>query len=535
MRLSSGVDGGWLGSVAATSLALGPVYVHARSRSLKCSPRASLNTHAHTRPKVPHKRTQKDFLFAPGVAPRVDQDPVLTQADALDQVTETCMVVVRVTSCASFRDCSMLCGCARFMKSNARTQLVARVASWVSAAETLRSNIKAVAECEKQNAARLRKLVGIHPVGFAQAPAADVKGSEKSHEGDTLAAAARGCFYSVPTQMAAMHEEIASNLVLLDSRQGKELEKLARKHRAAIEAVVFSVYDKVEKAREELEARAVALQTLVQSGDEHAEVWLAQVQQAAARREEREASALYCQQAQSLWEAAQQHETELAGKMREVMSGFIGCQSVAVGKVDLTLEALSRTMKSIDAAADWKTFAAQERVAAATQEAVSPDWRDWRNFLSETAVAEERKGDAMSAGSDDRLLCAGYLQRQGSMLGFNWKKNYFVVTREGFLYYFLSRNETKPEASFFLPSFKPEVQVDPSTGIMTVLLHPKSKSFFSVSGPSKVVVRVDTSGLTVTNGLILSEWKNAIMTAEAGGPLAERLMSSPAALVPPSD
>jgi hypothetical protein len=50
------------------------------------------------------------------------------------------------------------------------------------------------------------------------------------------------------------------------------------------------------------------------------------------------------------------------------------------------------------------------------------------------------------------------------MLGFNWKKNYFVVTKEGYLYYFNSRQETKPDASFFLPSYKAEVQVDPATG-----------------------------------------------------------------------
>ena len=36
-----------------------------------------------------------------------------------------------------------------------------------------------------------------------------------------------------------------------------------------------------------------------------------------------------------------------------------------------------------------------------------------------------------------------------------------VGVQEGHLYYFASRQETKPEASFFLPSYRVEVQVRP--------------------------------------------------------------------------
>eukprot|EP00277_Geminigera_cryophila_P025585 CAMPEP_0179474328 /NCGR_PEP_ID=MMETSP0799-20121207/53812_1 /TAXON_ID=46947 /ORGANISM="Geminigera cryophila, Strain CCMP2564" /LENGTH=402 /DNA_ID=CAMNT_0021283337 /DNA_START=23 /DNA_END=1232 /DNA_ORIENTATION=+ len=367
-----------------------------------------------------------------------------------------------------------------------------------------------VADCEKQSAARLRKVAGLS-VQFAQAPLLAAGGVEKCTQ-DTLTIASRGCFESVPVQMAAFHEEIASNLTLLDNKQGKQLEKLAKKHKAAIEAIVFNVYDRVEKSREDLEGKAVALQ---RKGDAHSEVWLAQVQQAAARREEREASSLYCQHALSLWEQARIYETELGEKMRDIMSLFIQCQSQAVAQVAVSLETHSRTLKAIDTAADWKVFTSQHRIATANDCAVSHDWREWHSVLSDIARAEEGKGDVMSAGNDDRLLCAGYLQRQGTLLGFNWKKNYFVVTREGFLYYFNSRQETKPDASFFLPAHNVHVQVDPLTAQLTMTLQPKSKSWFgsmSVSGSTKVVVRVDTTGLTVSNGLVLTEWKNALLT-----------------------
>jgi hypothetical protein len=290
-------------------------------------------------------------------AGRSEEDPVLTHADALDA-------------------------------------LVSRCHSWVVAAEGLRSNIKALANEEKQSASRLRKISGA-AVNFLQAPVA--RGSVPP-QADTLATASRGCFESVPAQMAAFHEEIAGNLILLDQKQAKAVESLSKKHKASIEAVVFSIYDRVEKSREELEARAVSLQTLVHGGDSHAQVWLSQVQQAAARREEREASSQYCQQARALWEQAFKFEAEISSKMREVMVLFIQCQSAAVGKLDLSLEAHSRTMKAIDSAADWKLYTGQDDVARALQPDVSTDWREWRSILSEIAKAEEAKGDLMSAG-----------------------------------------------------------------------------------------------------------------------------------------
>ena len=151
--------------------------------------------------------------------------------------------------------------------------------------------------------------------------------------------------------MAAFHEEISSNLTLLDQRQGKEVERLAKKYRSAVETVVSTMADCVDKSREDFEAKAVSLQTLLQSGQQHAQVWLNQIQQAAARREEREASSQYCQQARTLWDQAYKHETEITSKMREVMVIFIQCQSAAVGKLDLSLEAHSRTMKAVDCAA----------------------------------------------------------------------------------------------------------------------------------------------------------------------------------------
>jgi hypothetical protein len=223
------------------------------------------------------------------------------------------------------------------LHADALDQLVSRVSSWLTAIEGLRNNIRSVAECEKQSAARLRKIT-CTPVLFAQPAVA--RGQIKDGSGggeDTLLTASRGCFEAVPMQMAACHEEIASKLTLLDSKQGKELEKLAKKHKGSIETVVFNVYDKVEKSREDLERKAVALQELVRKGDSHAEVWLLQVQQAAARLEEREASAHYCKQAQLLWEDAERYEAEIMGKMRELMSLFIACQSAAVAKVSLHL------------------------------------------------------------------------------------------------------------------------------------------------------------------------------------------------------
>jgi hypothetical protein len=177
-------------------------------------------------------------------ASRGDMDPVLTHADALDH-------------------------------------LVSRVISWVTAAEGLRNNIKAVAEIEKQSAARIRKLTVV-PAYFLQAPQS--QDNDKPTQ-DSVISALRGCFEFVPANMAAFHEEIASNLIQLDTKQGKELEKLAQKHKAAIEAVVFTVYGRVERAREDLEAKARKLHSLMHSDDDHAEVWLAQVQQAAARRQ----------------------------------------------------------------------------------------------------------------------------------------------------------------------------------------------------------------------------------------------------------
>lgn len=101
------------------------------------------------------------------------------------------------------------------------------------------------------------------------------------------------------------------------------------------------------------------------------------------------------------------------------------------------------------------------------------------------------------------------------MLGFNWHKNYFVLTKEGYWYYFNNRDEPKPEAAFYLPGYRVEVSVDPATGVMTTCLHAKNKGWLSVSGPTKVAVRVDATGLSVSNGLVLSEWKTALLSFAA--------------------
>jgi len=42
----------------------------------------------------------------------------------------------------------------------------------------------------------------------------------------------------VPVHMAVLHEEIASMLLLLDAKQGKDLEKLVKKHKGSIQGAL---------------------------------------------------------------------------------------------------------------------------------------------------------------------------------------------------------------------------------------------------------------------------------------------------------
>ena len=150
-----------------------------------------------------------------------------------------------------------------------------------------------------------------------------------------------------------------------------------------------------------------------------------------------------------------------------------------------------------------------------------------------------------------------------------WLSHSHESEQEGYWYYFNNRDEPKPEAAFYLPGYRVEVSVDPATGVMTTCLHAKNKGWLSVSGPTKVfpplplchaichllppplaapapsflhplqlpsahelrithvdawfgwaggkqvAVRVDATGLSVSNGLVLSEWKTALLSFAA--------------------
>ena len=50
------------------------------------------------------------------------------------------------------------------------------------------------------------------------------------------------CTQQVPVHMAVLHEEIASMLLLLDGKQGKDLEKLVKKHKGAIQGTLVCVH-----------------------------------------------------------------------------------------------------------------------------------------------------------------------------------------------------------------------------------------------------------------------------------------------------
>jgi hypothetical protein len=50
--------------------------------------------------------------------------------------------------------------------------------------------------------------------------------------------------------MAVLHEEIASMLLLLDAKQGKDLEKLVKKHKGSMEGTLVRTHRLMETTRQ---------------------------------------------------------------------------------------------------------------------------------------------------------------------------------------------------------------------------------------------------------------------------------------------
>ena len=79
----------------------------------------------------------------------------------------------------------------------------------------------------------------LHECMHANIKQANEQGANEQEQRNTkltnMSRATQHVLPQVPAHMAAMHEEIASMLLLLDAKEGKDLEKLVKRHKASIE------------------------------------------------------------------------------------------------------------------------------------------------------------------------------------------------------------------------------------------------------------------------------------------------------------
>mmetsp|Transcript_14367 Transcript_14367/g.22288 ORF Transcript_14367/g.22288 Transcript_14367/m.22288 type:complete len:417 (-) Transcript_14367:113-1363(-) len=393
--------------------------------------------------------------------------------------------------------------------SQALDELLGRAATWIQSAKTLRSNIRSFAQAQKDCAVRLKKTAAGPDQRLEFAVSERQKGENGVEQQDSLRVCGTDCFNTLPTEMAAYHEEMANQLFVLDNKQGRDLEKLANKHKAAVESAVCGLWESLTKKRENLQKKIQAARSVTKEDE-----WLLTVQETSARLEEREASSLFCKQAQTIWNDVEEMEHEILEKFREVMSMYIATQSASVSKLDLGLENHSRNLKVIDSKSDFDAFKTQPRVAPSVNNSLDPDWRSWNTkSTAEALQAETNAGSGINLNIDARnVVCSGYLLRQGTVLGFNWHRHYFVLTTQGYLHYFPSEKETAPQASYLLSNFK--VQLEEDSGALTIILHPKASSWFSSGSPTKISVKADKSSETS-----LAEWSVALRGLSLAPPM----------------
>ena len=76
---------------------------------------------------------------------------------------------------------------------------------------------------------------------------------------------------------------------------------------------------------------------------------------------------------------------------------------------------------------------------------MSTDWKEWDVAASKQALCEGVRGDVMAGEGVEGVERSGWLYRQGTLLSFNWHKQWFVLTQEGHLHYFHSKDALTPE------------------------------------------------------------------------------------------
>jgi hypothetical protein len=227
--------------------------------------------------------------------------------------------------------------------------------------EVLRRNIKAVADAEKAYGKSMKKLASsTHPVSFFLPKDRGVTQTVKG-EADTLVVATNLCFMTCPQQLGVHHEATATALMAVYNGKGAQLDKLAKKNRSTIEGAAQGLWEGVVKARQGLAKAQKHKDDMLQGehsggGKRGNDKWLAEVQLSKWRKDEREASTLYCTQVLKLAEDAHKAELECVAVLQDVLSGFMQAQCTNVSKLDLDLEAIARGLKLLDGEADWLKF-----------------------------------------------------------------------------------------------------------------------------------------------------------------------------------
>jgi hypothetical protein len=114
------------------------------------------------------------------------------------------------------------------------------------------------------------------------------------------------------------------------------------------------------------------------------------------------------------------------------------------------------------------------------------------------------------SGVQEEMLANGYLLRQGTVLGFTWKKHFWVLTANGSLHEFPSRSEPCPVASYFLPHYFVELVLFEDS-LIYLSLHPRERGWFSTGAPTKLILKAE-------GGAAIHEWVVAIQRFVAERP-----------------
>lgn len=374
-------------------------------------------------------------------------------------------------------------------------QVVLRAQSWPDAVEVLRRNIRALADAERTFGRAMKKLASTAaPVSFVGVEKGE--GTSKSPKGevDTLVAATNLCFSACPQQwvsphrakrnarftprdcpafaaitfgilltrafvshrLGVQHEATADAFMAVHNGKGGQLERIAKKNRGSIEAAAQGLWEGVVKAREGLAKAKKNKDALVAGaapgGKMADDRWLVDVQLSHWRIEEREASTIYCTQVLKLAEDAHKAELECVAVLQEVLAAFMQAQCASASKIDVDLEAVARGLKLLDGEEDWKSFQSLKTIEMVRSRQISTEWKEWNVEATHQALCEGTRGDVMAGEGVEGVEKAGWLHRQGTLLSFNWHKQWFVITKYGHLHYFASKESTVPEVA---PSLAP--------------------------------------------------------------------------------